>query len=81
MMAEFNRNQLSGSITSNPVDFSFLDDLHAEDTVVVVSDKFKAQAKETFKDGVFVDPNGNKSRLADNWEDLISDLNEQGFQL
>lgn len=80
-MAEFNRNQLSGNITSTPVNFSFLDDLHAEDTVVIVSDKFKEQAKEQFKNGVFVDPNGNKARLADNWEDLISDLNEQGFQL
>ena len=81
-MAEFNRNQsLPDFAKPTSPEFSFLDDLNAEDTVVVVSDKFKAQAKETFKNGVFVDPNGNKSRLAENWEDLLADLNESGFQL
>lgn len=81
-MAEFNRNQsLPDFAKPTSTDFSFLDDLNAEDTVVVVSDKFKAQAKETFKNGVFVDPNGNKSRLAENWEDLIADLNDSGLQL
>ena len=81
-MAEFNRNQsLPDFAKPTPSQFSFLDDLNAEDTVVVVSDKFKSEVKETFKNGVFVDPNGNKSRLAENWEDLIADLNEAGFQL
>lgn len=81
-MAEFNRNQSLPDFTKPTTpNFSFLDNLHTKNTVVVVSDKFKSEVKETFKNGVFVDPNGNKSRLADNWEDLISDLNEQGFQL
>lgn len=81
-MAEFNRNQsLPDFAKPTSPEFSFLDDLNAEDTVLVVSDKFKSEVKETFKNGVFVDPNGNKARLAENWEDLIADLNEQGFQL
>lgn len=74
----FDRNQLTG-LSSKP-DISFLDDIIAgtEDTAIVVSDKFDPNM---FQNGVHADANGNVTRLAENWEDILADLNESGFQL
>ena len=74
----FDRNQLTG-LSSKP-DISFLDDIIAstEDTAIVVSDKFDPSL---FQNGVYADANGNVTRLAENWEDTLKDLNESGFQL
>lgn len=74
----FDRNQLTG-LSAKP-DISFLDDIIAgtEDTAIVVSDKFDPNM---FQNGVHVDANGNATRLAENWEDILADLNESGFQL
>lgn len=49
-----------------------------EDTAIVVSDKFDSNL---FQNGVHVDANGNVTRLAENWEDILADLNESGFEL
>lgn len=74
----FDRNQLTG-LSSKP-DISFLDDIIAgtEDTAIVVSNKFDPNM---FQNGVHVDANGNVTRLAENWEEILEDLNESGFQL
>lgn len=74
----FDRNQLTG-LSSKP-DISFLDDIIAgtEDTAIAVSDKFDPSL---FQNGVHVDANGNVTRLAENGEDILADLNESGFQL
>ena len=74
----FDRNQLTG-LSSKP-DISFLDDIIAgtEDTAIAVSDKFDSSL---FQNGVHVDTNGNVTRLAENWEEILADLNESGFQL
>ena len=74
----FDRNQLAG-FSSKP-DISFLDDIIAgtEDTTIAVSDKFDPNM---FQNGVHVDANGNVTRLAENWEDILADVNESGFEL
>lgn len=74
----FDRNQLTG--LSGKPDISFIDDIIAgtEDTAIVVSDKFDSNL---FQNGVHVDANGNVTRLAENWEDILADLNESGFEL
>lgn len=71
---------------NNPTDLSdkpnisFLDDILAgtEDTAIVVSDKLDLGV---FQNGVHVDANGNVTRLAENWEEILADLTESGFQL
>ena len=74
----FDRNQLTG--LSDKPDISFLDDIIAgtEDTMIAVSDKFDPNM---FQNGVHVDANGNVTRLAENWEEILEDLTESGFQL
>lgn len=74
----FDRNQLTG-VSAKP-DISFLDDIIAgtEDTAIVVSDKFDPSL---FQNGVHVDAHGNVTRLAENWEEILADLNESGVQL
>lgn len=74
----FDRHQLSGTPTKP--DTPFLDDIlaGAEDTAIVVSDKFDPSL---FSNGVHVDGHGNVTRLAENWEDILEDLTESGFQL
>ena len=74
----FDRNQLTG-VSTKP-DISFLDDIlaSAEDTVIAVSDKFDPSV---FQNGVHVDRNGNVTQLAENWKEILADLNESGFQL
>lgn len=74
----FDRNQLTG-VSTKP-DISFLDDIiaGAEDTAIAVSDKFDPSL---FQNGIHVDANGNVARLAENWEEILADLNESGFEL
>ena len=74
----FDRNNPTG-LSAKP-NISFLDDILAgtEDTAIAVSDKFDPNL---FQNGVHVDANGNVTRLAENWEEILEDLTESGFQL
>lgn len=72
----FDRNNLTG-LSAKP-NISFLDDILAEDTAIAASDKFDPNL---FQNSAHVDANGNVTRLAENWEDTLKDLNESGFQL
>lgn len=74
----FDRNNPTG-LSAKP-DISFLDDILArtEDTAIAVSDKFDPNL---FQNGVHVDVNGNVTRLAENWEEILADLNASDVQL
>lgn len=48
------------------------------DTAIAVSDKFDPNL---FQNGVHVDVNGNVTRLAENWEEILADLNASDVQL
>lgn len=74
----FDRNNPTG--LSAKSDISFLDDILAgtEDTAIAVSDKFDPNL---FQNGVYVDVNGNVTRLAENWEEILADLNASDVQL
>lgn len=72
----FDRNNPTG-LSAKP-DISFLDDILAEDTAIAASDKFDPSV---FQNGVHVDGNGNVTVLAENWEEILEDLTESGFQL
>ena len=52
--------------------------LSAKPDISFLDDKFDPNM---FQNGVHVDANGNATRLAENWEDILADLNESGFQL
>lgn len=74
----FDRNNPTG-LSAKP-NISILDDILAgtEDTAIAVSDKFDPNL---FQNGVHVDVNGNVTRLAENWEEILADLTESGFEL
>ena len=78
----FDRN-ISTGLSAKP-DISFLDDIldSTEDTMIVASDKFDpSMFQNMFQNGVHVDGNGNVTRLAENWEEILEDLTESGFEL
>ena len=72
----FDRNNPTG--LSDKPDISFLDDILAEDMAIAVSDKFDPSV---FKNGVHIDGNGNVTILAENWEEILADLNASDVQL
>lgn len=76
MFMTFDRNKPTGLQTTP--DISFLDDILAEDTAIAVSDKFDPNL---FQNGVHVDANGNVTHLAENWEEILADLNASHVQL
>lgn len=75
-MMTFDRNNPTG-FTTKP-EISFLDDILAEDTAIAVSNKFDPNV---FQNGVHVDGNDNVTVLAENWEEILEDLTESGFEL